>query len=772
MHKDIRSDKPGKCSKCGGMDLIEIENKNLGHQNMEHQSHNNDSQGALYACTMDPDVIQNEPGKCPKCSMDLVPLIKSENNQHAGYKGHKSMEEDFRKRFFITLPLVLIVMLLSPNIQKWLGISIDFLSRDILIFILGTFIFFFGGLPFFKAARGEITTRSFGMMTLVALAITVGYTFSVAATFLFPGESLYWEISTLISVFLLGHWLEMRAVRGTTGALAELARLIPKTAHLIKNKEVIDVVTESLVKGDKVLVKPGEKVPIDGVVVSGESSVNESMITGESAPVVKKMGDKVIGGTINSDGSLTIEVVKTGRETAIFQIMELIRQAQESKPSVQKLADRGAFILTLTAITVGILTFIFWLTLMPQGVIFAATLAVSVIVVACPHALGLAIPTVTTITSTLAARNGILIKDMKGIEVIRKVNYVVFDKTGTLTKGEFGVIKILSIAEVASKNFRVHNAGKISNSNKVGGANVHSENFESSPRSNLGKDEILRLAAAVEVHSQHPIANGIVEEAKKRKLKIPEIKNFKSFPGRGAKGIVGEKHILVGNKTLINELKIQNDALNQNNTLGSSTSVYVAINNQIEGIILLSDIIREESKNSIQRLKDMGIKTAMLTGDRENVAQAVGKQLRIDTVFAEVLPEDKVNKIKELQKAGNIVAMVGDGVNDAPSLTQAHVGIAIGAGTDVAVESAEIVLVKNDPQDVVKAISLSRKTNTKMIQNLIWATGYNVFAIPTAAGVLYPSFNILLRPEWAAVLMSLSSIIVVFNALLLRKTKL
>lgn len=736
MHKEIRSDKPGKCPKCGGMDLIEIEESNSKEENMNHQD-DEPSHNSLYTCPMDPDVIKDRPGKCPKCGMDLAPLIKSENSQHAGHKGHKSMEEDFKRRFFVTLPLVLIVMFLSPNIQKWLGISIDFLSRDILIFILGTFIFFFGGLPFFKAAKGEIRTKSFGMMTLVALAISVGYVFSVAATFLFPGESLYWEISTLISVFLLGHWLEMRAVRGTTGALAELARLIPQTAHLIKGKEIVEIETEKLAKGDRVLVKPGEKIPVDGIVISGESSVNESMLTGESAPIVKNQGDKVIGGTINGDGSLTVEVAKIGKETAISQIMELIRQAQESKPSVQKLADRGAFILTLTAISVGIATFVFWLFLIPQGAIFAATLAVSSIVVACPHALGLAIPTVTTITSTLAARNGILIKDMKGLEVLRKVNYVVFDKTGTLTKGEFGVNDIL-----VSKN------------------------------SKLRPEEILKLAAAIEAHSQHPIAKGIVDEAKKKNLKLPEIKNFKSFPGKGAEGIVSDKYILVGNRILLNELKLEEDVFEKNIDMGVSTGVYVAVDKKVEGLILLSDILREESKEVIQKLQQMQIKTAMLTGDRGNVASEVGKQLKIDTVFAEVLPEDKVNKIKELQKKGSIVAMVGDGVNDAPSLTQAHVGIAIGAGTDVAVESAEIVLVKNDPKDVVKAISLSRKTNNKMIQNLLWATGYNVFAIPTAAGVFYPSFNILLRPEWAAILMSMSSIIVVFNALLLRRAKL
>ena len=685
-----------------------------------------------YACPMDPDVIKDAPGNCPKCGMKLVPLISSE---HEGHEDHASMEQEFRKRFFITLPFVVLTMLLSPNIQKWLYISLVFNGRELLLFIIGTFIFFFGGIPFFRAAKGELSHKNPGMMTLVALAITVGYTFSVAATFLFPGESLYWEISTLISVFLLGHWLEMRAVRGTTGALAELAKLIPPSAHLLKNGTTVDIKTSEVGKGDKVLVKPGEKIPVDGVVVEGESSVNESMVTGESRPITKIKGDKVIGGTMNQDGSLTIEVTKTGADTAISQIMKLISEAQASKPNVQHLADRAAGILFYVAVIAGFSSFFFWFFITPVGAVFAATVAVAAIVVACPHALGLAIPTVTTITSTLGAKNGILIKDMKGLEIARKIDYVVFDKTGTLTRGEFGVDKI-----VKAKN------------------------------SSFSEDELLMLAASVEMKSQHSIARGIVNEAKRRKSTIPEVSSFKSFPGRGAQGKVGEKSVIIGNKKLLGELKIETEDLEE--TSQGKTPVYIVVNNVFQAVVYLADIIREESKDAISRLHEMGIKTAMLTGDTQDVAEAVGKELQVDTIFAQVLPEDKVNKVKQLQQQRHIVAMVGDGVNDAPSLTQAHVGIAIGAGTDVAVESADIVLMKNNPLDVVKAISLSRKTNSKMVQNLIWATGYNVFAIPIAAGILYPSFGILLKPEWAALFMSASSIIVVINALLLRKAKL
>lgn len=691
---------------------------------------------AIYICPMDPDVISEKPGNCPKCGMKLQAMNhESEDMEHGDHSGHSGMEQEFKKRFFITLPFVVLTMLLSPNIQKWLHFSIDFPGRSFILFLLGTFVVVYGAIPFFKAARGELKSKAPGMMTLVAFAISVGYVFSVAATFFIPGESLYWEIATLISVFLLGHWLEMRAVRGTTGALSELAKLIPQTAHLIQNGKVIkDIKTEELQKGDTILVKPGEKIPIDGVIVDGESSVNESMVTGESRPVGKKKGDTVIGGTLNQDGSLTIQVTKVGANTAISQIMKLIRSAQSSKPNVQHLADKAAGVLFYIAVATGVLSFIFWLFIFPQGALFAATVAVAVVVVACPHALGLAIPTVTTISSTLGAKNGILIKEMKGLEIARKISYVVFDKTGTLTKGEFEIADIQLV-----KN------------------------------SNITEDRLLSLAAAIEVQSQHSIAQGIVRQAKNKKIIIPQVKQFRSFPGKGAEGIVDGENVVVGNKVLMEEKKIKN-LKEENKSIG--TQIYVSVDSFLIGIVTLEDTVREESKEAVKRLHEIGIKVAMLTGDQKEIAQKIGEELGIDTVFAQVLPDDKVNKVKELQQKGNIVAMVGDGVNDAPSLTQAHVGIAIGAGTDVAVESADIVLMKNNPLDVVKAIALSRKTNNKMIENLMWATGYNVFAIPLAAGVLYPSFRILLPPEFAALLMSASSIIVVFNALLLRKVKL
>lgn len=690
---------------------------------------------------MHPEVRKDKPGSCPKCGMDLVEVSDykstTSHRQMDHTEHHRMMAEDFKRRFFTALPLTIIVLILSPKIQEWFGFSIDFPLRNLVLFGLGTLIAFYGGWPFYSSAKDELRSRNWGMMTLVSLAVLTGYSFSVLATFVFPGESLWWEISTLVLAFLFGHWMEMRAVLGTGNALRELAKLIPPTAHKLDGKDIKDIATEELVKGDLVLVKPGEKIPVDGEVMEGLSSVNEGMITGESRPVEKKPQDKVIGGTINNDGSLTIKVTKTGSETAIAQIMDLIRQAQETKPAVQKLADKAANWLTITAVVVGTGTFVYWFFVNPQGAIFAATLAITVVVIACPHALGLAIPTVTTITSALAAKNGILIRDMAGLEIARRLDYIIFDKTGTLTKGEFGVADV-----------------KVFDTTK--------------------EDEILKLSASVEIHSQHSIAKGIVEEAKKRKISFTAAHDFKSYPGKGAEGVVEEKEVVLGNLAMLEEKGISLTAAEPYITSlkdSAKTIIWVAVEGKVAGALALEDSVREESREAIKKLHELGVKTAMLTGDKKDVAVEVGKRLGIDTVFAEVLPEQKVDKVKELQSKGHIVGMVGDGVNDAPSLTQAHVGIAIGAGTDVAIESAEVVLVKNNPLDVVKVIALSRKTDAKMKQNLAWATGYNILAIPAAAGV-FANWGIFLRPEYGALLMSASSLIVVANALGLRRVKL
>ena len=694
-----------------------------------------------YICPMHSDVVSDKPGSCPKCGMDLIE-VKPQTGQHQGLKmetvsvdhtqHHRKMAEDFKRRFFVVFPLTIVVLILSPKIQEWFGFTLEFPLRNTVLFGLGSLIALYGGWPFYVASKDELRSKNWGMMTLVSLAVLSGFLFSAAATFLFPEESLWWEISTLVLAFLFGHWMEMRAVIGTGNALRELAKLIPPMAHKIVGKEVKDVNTEELGKGDVVLVKPGEKIPIDGEVIDGSSSVNEGMITGESRPVEKKVGDGVIGGTINNDGSLTVKVTKTGSETAVSLIMELIRQAQETKPAVQKLADKAANVLTLTAVLVGSGTFIYWFFINPQGAIFAATLAITVVVIACPHALGLAIPTVTTITSAVAARNGILIRDMRGLEIARRLDYVVLDKTGTLTKGEFGVGRVVAV-----------------------------------DKTKAAEGQLLALAAAVEVFSQHSIAKGIVNAAKARGIAFTPAQEFKSYPGKGASGRVEAKEVLIGNRNLLQENGIKVPEGDES----SGTEIFVSVDKLFAGIVLVEDTIREESKEAISRLHELGVKTAMLTGDKKDIAEEVGKKLGIDTVFAEVLPEDKVNKVKELQKKGFTVGMVGDGVNDAPSLTQAHVGIAIGAGTDVAIESAEIVLVKSNPLDIVKVVALSRATDAKMKQNLAWATGYNVLAIPAAAGVFIP-WGIILRPEYGAILMSASSLIVVANALALRKVKL
>jgi Cu2+-exporting ATPase len=705
-----------------------------------------------YTCSMHPEVVSDKHGKCPQCGMPLVAKasrgkarVKNDDAAHGNHqmimdhKGHDHlshhamMAQDFKKRFWVSLPLTLTVLVLSPKIQGLLGFSLVFPLSTLVLFILATIIYFYGGKPFFSAAKGELASRNYGMMTLVSLAISASYIFSVVSTFTFKGESFYWEMATLVLAFLFGHWMEMRAVVGTGGALQELAKLIPPSAHKYFGKEIKDVETKELDVGDLVLVKPGEKIPADGMVVEGRSSVNEALITGESRPVSKAIDSEVIGGTINGDGSLTIKVTKTGKDSALSQIITLVSQAQQTKPSVQNLADRAANWLTIIAIVAGTLTFSYWYFATANGIIFAATLAITVIVITCPHALGLAIPTVTTITSSLAAKNGILIRDMKGLEMAKDVDYVVFDKTGTLTQGNFGVSKIIT-----------------------------------SQQSQVTKRKLVSLAAAVEQHSEHSIAKGIVAYAKKKNIKIPKATKFKAIKGKGAWAKVGKSKVVVGNWKMVKEA---GDLMTENDAELTGTTVYVMKDKKLLGRLVLEDQIREESRKAVKALHKIGIKVAMLTGDKKEVAKEVGKELGIDKVFSEVLPKDKVDKIKQLQDEGYKVAMVGDGVNDAPSLTQAHVGIAIGAGTSVAIESAEIVLVKNNPLDVLKVRNLAMATERKMKQNLAWATGYNSLAIPAAAGLFYP-WGITLRPEWGALLMSASSVIVVANALMLRKVKL
>ena len=667
--------------------------------------------------------------------------MEHEHAKAEGHDHHAMMEQDFRRRFWAVLTLTVPVLLLSPTIQRWFGYTLTFPGARYALFALATAITLYGTWPFYKNARKALRSGLLDMSVLVSTAVSVGYLFSVGATFLFTAVDFYWEISTLVVVLLLGHWMEMRAVRGTAGALRELVRLIPPTANRVLDGQVEEVPTSEVQVGDILLVRPGEKVPIDGEVIEGRSSVNEAMITGESKPVSKEPGDAVIGGTLNGEGALRIRVTRTGEETALAQIINLVKEAQASKPPIQRLADRAAHWLTIIAITVGLATFMFWFFLAGRSLVFALTLAVTVLVIACPHALGLAIPVVTTISTTLGARNGMLIRNAKAAETARRLDVVIFDKTGTLTKGEFGITDVVPLT--------------------------------SNPPQEERSEGLLRLAAAVEVNSEHTIAQGIVRSVEQRGITLPQARDFRAIPGKGAEAVVEETKLAIGNRALMADLglEVPDDPRLVDLAQQGKTVVYVAADGVLAGAIALADLIRDESRGAVQALKEKGIQVAMLTGDSRPVAEWVARELGLDIVFAEVQPGQKADQVKSLQAQGKVVAMVGDGINDAPALVQADVGIAIGAGTDVAIESADVVLVKNDPRDVVRLIRLSQATMSKMRQNLAWATAYNVIAIPAAAGLFQP-WGITLRPEWGALIMAASTIIVAFNALLLRRVDL
>jgi len=666
--------------------------------------------------------------------------VEHEHHKAEGHDHHAMMEADFRRRFWVVLALTIPVLLLSPTIQEWFGFTLTFPGARYVLFALATAITFYGTWPFYKNARKALKSGVLDMSVLVSLAVSAGYLFSVGATFIFTAVDFYWEISTLVAVLLLGHWLEMRAVRGTAGALRELVKLIPPTANRVVDDRVEEVPTSEVQVGDLLLVRPGEKVPIDGEVMEGRSSVNEAMITGESKPVLKGPGDPVVGGTLNGEGALRVRVTRTGEETALAQIIALVKEAQASKPPVQRLADRAAHWLTIIAVVVGLGAFFFWFLLAGKSLVFALTLAVTVLVIACPHALGLAIPVVTTISTTLGARNGMLIRNAGATETARRLDAVIFDKTGTLTRGEFGVTDVVPLADGSTELAEVWD-----------------------------EETLLARVAAAEVNSEHVIAQGIVRSAEERGLSLPQTADFKAIPGKGAEATVDGTKLAVGNPALMADLglSVPDDPRLAEIARQGKTVVYAAADGWLVGAIGLADLIREESREAVRALKGMGLEVAMLTGDSQAVADWVAGELELDTVFAEVRPEQKADKVKSLQAQGKAVAMVGDGINDAPALVQADVGIAIGAGTDVAIESADVVLVKNDPRDVVGLIRLSQATMRKMRQNLVWATAYNLIAIPAAAGVLQP-WGITLRPEWGALIMSASTVIVAFNALLLR----
>jgi Cu2+-exporting ATPase len=652
---------------------------------------------------------------------------------HVDHTGHEVM---FRNRFWVCLVLSIPVLIFSPTIQGWLGFSMpEFPGSEWIVPVLSFVIFVVGGVPFLRMAVPEIQRRQPGMMTLISLAIGVAFLYSYAALVFDLGEGFFWELVTLIDVMLLGHWLEMRSVRQASGALQELAKLMPDTAERVREDGSLETVhVQTLRAGDTVLIRPGASVPADGKVVEGVSDVNEAMITGESRPVRKQVGDEVIGGTINGEGSLRARVTATGDDTALAGVMRLVEEAQMSKSETQVLADKAAGWLFYAAVGVAILTAIAWTVAIGFNEEVVARVA-TVLVIACPHALGLAIPLVVAISTSMGAKNGILIRNRMAVEETRNIDMVIFDKTGTLTRGEFGVVD-----DVVVENWT--------------------------------NDQALALTAAVEADSEHSIALALRNAADARKLERPEITEFKALKGRGVQAVFDGKNVYVGGPRLLEMLAIRPSMVisefGERNEKSARSVVYLILEHTVIAAYALADVIRPESASAVRELRKMGVDVAMLTGDSKDVAESVANELNIQQYFAEVLPQDKDKTVSSLQSEGLRVAMVGDGVNDAPALTRANVGIAIGSGTDVAVESADVVLVKNDPTDVVRVIGLSRASYRKMVENLVWATGYNVIAIPLAAGLLAP-FGILLSPAVGALLMSLSTVIVALNAQTLRR---
>ncbi len=654
---------------------------------------------------------------------------KHDEKEHGDGNHHEMMIKDFKKRFFVSMIVTIPVLLLSPMMQNWFNFSIEFTGSSYVLLGLSTFIYFYGGWPFLTGFVDEMKEKNPGMMTLIAMAISVAFLYSAATVLGLEGSDFFWELATLIDIMLVGHWIEMRSVISASKAMDKLAELIPDEAHLIKSEdEVVDVSVEELNSGDKILIKPGEKLPADGVIVKGSSAINESMLTGESKPVEKKEGDKLIGGSINGEGSLEVEVKDIGDDSYLSKVIRLVEEAQNSKSKTQAIVDKAAFWLTIIALSVGFITLATWL-IIGRDFTFAIARMATVMVITCPHALGLATPLVVARSTALSAQNGLLIRNRTAFENSRNIDVIVFDKTGTLTLGEFGVDFIKTTDE------------------------------------DYSEDEVLKYAASLEKGSEHPIAKGIIDKAKEKELDLLNVNDFQALKGKGIEGNIDDKKVLVVSPGYLKENNIKKPENIPENSI--STDVFLIIDEKIVGVIGLSDQIREESHNAIKRLKEAGIKCWMLTGDNEKTAKEVSEKLELDGYFAEVLPDEKQEKIKELQKDNEFVAMTGDGVNDAPALAQADVGIAIGSGTDVAAETADIILVNSNPEDVVTLIKFGKATYGKMVQNLIWASGYNIIAIPLAAGVLY-NFGILISPAVGALLMSLSTVIVAVNAKLLK----
>ncbi|MDH5686585.1 MAG: copper-translocating P-type ATPase [Candidatus Bathyarchaeota archaeon] len=645
-----------------------------------------------------------------------------------GHQGHARHIEEFKRKFWVSLILTIPILLLSEMIQTWFGFSLVIPFQKEALFLLSLVVYLYGGWPFTKGMVQEVRKRQPGMMTLIGTAISVAFLYSTGTVFVIVGKDFFWELVTLIDVMLLGHWIEAKSILGASRALEELVKIMPTTAHIVEDGKIVDVPVSQLKVDDNVLVRPGEKIPSDGFVIEGESFVNEALLTGESKPIHKETEDKVIGGAINGEGVLKVRIERTGEETYLAQVLKLVRQAQESKSRTQDLANRASALLFYIALAVGVVTYLAWFILgTPE---LALERSVTVLVIACPHALGLAIPLVVALSTSITAKSGILIRDRRAFEMVKDIDAVVFDKTGTLTEGNFGVTDVVSF---------------------------------------LPESRLLELTAGVEVNSEHIIAKAIVEYAKEKGIEIPTTDEFKAIPGKGAYGKVDGVEIYVGSPSLLEDMDIEIDdqKIKELQEQGK-TVVFTVIDRKLAGAFALSDMIREESYEAVRRLKGSGVKVYMLTGDAEEVARWVSKELDMDDYFAQVLPDQKAEKVRLLKEKGYRVAMVGDGINDAPALVTADVGIAIGAGTDVAIESADIILVRNDPRDVAKVVDLSQKTYSKMVQNLWWAAGYNIFAIPLAAGILY-SIGVTVSPAIGALLMSISTVIVAINSQTLRK---
>jgi Cu2+-exporting ATPase len=646
----------------------------------------------------------------------------------AGHDHHKMMVKDFRKRFWVSLIITVPILFFSPMIQAFFGFDLLLPGNPYILFALSSFIYFWGGWPFLKGFYNEVKAKGPGMMTLISMAISVAYFYSTATVFGLKGEDFFWELSTLIVIMLLGHWLEMKSVLGASKALQLLVSMLPSEAHKVVGDTIQDVKLDELIKDDIILIKPGEKIPADGVITEGSSYLNESMLTGESKPVKKGLDDKVIGGAINGNSTLKVKVVHTGKDSYLNKVIKMVDDAQRTKSKMQNLSDRAAKWLTYIALAIGFGTLAIWL-ILGFPFVFALERMVTVMVIACPHALGLAIPLVVAISTAVSAQNGLLIRNRTAFEESRKISALLFDKTGTLTKGDFGVTRIKSV------------------------------------NTSYPSEEVLRLSSALEQSSEHPIAVGIIKKVKADKVTIPKLENFNAITGKGVEANVEGKQVKVVSPGYLRDEKIAipDDAYSD----AAETVVFVLIDGKLAGYIALSDEIRPESADAIKTFKNNNIKVYMATGDNEKTAKAVSDKLGLDGYYAEVLPHQKVEIVKALQDKGEFVAMTGDGVNDAPALAQANVGIAVGSGTDVAAETADIILVNSNPQDIANLILFGKATYNKMIQNLTWATGYNVVAIPLAAGVLYSS-GFVMGPAVGAVFMSLSTIIVAINAQLLK----